>query len=358
MFRAGAISPRRLIEVIEEQHYGDDDMRKTTIWLAVLGTAAALAGCGGDDSENSIEGVAATGAAISGAAVSAKCSTGSPIAGTTTSTGYFKLNLDPEATVPCIVRVTASGNTFYGFAAGNGRVNVTPVTTLILARALGGDPATAYATFNAATQARIASNLAAATTSVVDSVSKLAGIAPTANPISGALQVGDRNDQVLDRLAAALQAANSSYTVLNAAAAQGTSLAAALGPEPTRLQDSRTFAAPTPSPTTFAALAADSSDVVDVSTTSRWAGITASGAAYRIEVPANWNGKLVMFAHGYAGTGAVLAAQNPPIRRHLIQQGYAWAAARPTEHSGKMRAGIVDDCSRFRHAKAPHGRPL
>jgi hypothetical protein len=29
-----------------------------------------------------------------------------------------------------------------------------------------------------------------------------------------------------------------------------------------------------------------------------------NGASYRIEVPADWNGKLVVFAHGYEGEGS------------------------------------------------------
>ncbi|HEY3484575.1 MAG TPA: hypothetical protein VGK49_04280 [Ilumatobacteraceae bacterium] len=52
-----------------------------------------------------------------------------------------------------------------------------------------------------------------------------------------------------------------------------------------------------------------------------------AGAGYRIEVPANWNGHLVMYAHGYRGTGPQLTVSNPPIRAHLIAQGYAWAAS-------------------------------
>ena len=33
---------------------------------------------------------------------------------------------------------------------------------------------------------------------------------------------------------------------------------------------------------------------------------TYADAGYRIEVPANWNGDLVMYAHGYAGIGPAL----------------------------------------------------
>jgi hypothetical protein len=52
-----------------------------------------------------------------------------------------------------------------------------------------------------------------------------------------------------------------------------------------------------------------------------------AGAGYRIEVPANWNGDLVLYAHGYRGEGPELTVSNPPIRSHLIAEGYAWAAS-------------------------------
>src|SRR5689334_23060076 len=35
------------------------------------------------------------------------------------------------------------------------------------------------------------------------------------------------------------------------------------------------------------------------------------GAAYRVEVPDKWNGKLVVYAHGYRGTGNVVYVDNP-----------------------------------------------
>ena len=55
------------------------------------------------------------------------------------------------------------------------------------------------------------------------------------------------------------------------------------------------------------------------------------GGIYRIEIPENWNGELVLYAHGYApntGTnGSTLRVGNSPVREHLIQNGYAWAAS-------------------------------
>jgi hypothetical protein len=111
-------------------------------------------------------------------------------------------------------------------------------------------------------------------------------------------------------------------------------------PEDARPQDGRSFTADATA-TTFAAMTAQAGDTVDVTTTSRYAGVL-GGAAYRIEVPANWNGKLVMYAHGYAGTGAALGVSNPSIRRHLIQQGYAWAASSYAKNYYDVRAGVED----------------
>ena len=112
-------------------------------------------------------------------------------------------------------------------------------------------------------------------------------------------------------------------------------------PEETRAHDARTFSPATPTATTFTAMAAAAGDVTDMSTTSRWAGVL-GGAAYRVEVPPNWNGKLVMYAHGYAGTGSAVAVQNPLIRRYLVQQGYAWAASSYAKNYYDVRAGVED----------------
>ncbi len=118
----------------------------------------------------------------------------------------------------------------------------------------------------------------------------------------------------------------------------------ALAPEETRLQDSRVFAADA-AQAAFTAMAAGTADTAAVATamagTSRWAGVL-GGAGYRVEVPANWNGKLVMYAHGYAGTGAAVGVDSPPIRRYLIQNGYAWAASSYSKNYYDVRAGVED----------------
>ncbi|MFN0094471.1 MAG: serine aminopeptidase domain-containing protein [Dehalococcoidia bacterium] len=58
------------------------------------------------------------------------------------------------------------------------------------------------------------------------------------------------------------------------------------------------------------------------------------GAAYRIEVPADWNGSLVLFAHGIRLTGAEVFVSNPPepLRQAFLRGGYAWAASSYSEN--------------------------
>jgi hypothetical protein len=51
------------------------------------------------------------------------------------------------------------------------------------------------------------------------------------------------------------------------------------------------------------------------------------GAAYRIEVPLAWNGQLALHAHGYRGTGTTVYTEDPSLRAHFVQRGFAWASS-------------------------------
>jgi hypothetical protein len=72
--------------------------------------------------------------------------------------------------------------------------------------------------------------------------------------------------------------------------------------------------------------------------TSSWGVL--GNAGYRIEIPDEWNGELVMWAHGYRGEGFELTVDAPPIRPHLIEQGYAWAASSYEQNSYNILTGV------------------
>jgi pimeloyl-ACP methyl ester carboxylesterase len=67
-----------------------------------------------------------------------------------------------------------------------------------------------------------------------------------------------------------------------------------------------------------------------------------SGAGYRVEVPDNWNGDLVMWAHGFRGTGLELTVDNHPLRELLIPSGYAWAASSYSRNDYDITTGVQD----------------
>jgi fermentation-respiration switch protein FrsA (DUF1100 family) len=76
-------------------------------------------------------------------------------------------------------------------------------------------------------------------------------------------------------------------------------------------------------------------------TTTRLWGVH-GGAGYRVEVPQNWNGDLVLYAHGFRGGGLELTVSNPPIRQYLITHGYAWAASSYATNGYDVTQGVKD----------------
>ena len=51
------------------------------------------------------------------------------------------------------------------------------------------------------------------------------------------------------------------------------------------------------------------------------------GAVYQIEMPRRWNGRLVLFMHGFEEFGPEVGVTAPDFRSYLIAQGYAWGAS-------------------------------
>jgi len=75
--------------------------------------------------------------------------------------------------------------------------------------------------------------------------------------------------------------------------------------------------------------------------TTRYWGVH-GGAGYQIEVPDNWNGDLVLYAHGFRGTGLELTVSMPRIRAYLVANGYAWAASSYSKNGYDVKQGVKD----------------
>lgn len=87
---------------------------------------------------------------------------------------------------------------------------------------------------------------------------------------------------------------------------------------------------------------------------------TLGGAPYRIDIPAGWNGGLVMYAHGYEMVGTPF---EPTLRRHaefreaFTSRGFAFAQSWYRANGWAVREGMEDTETLRRHFAARYGRP-
>jgi pimeloyl-ACP methyl ester carboxylesterase len=67
-------------------------------------------------------------------------------------------------------------------------------------------------------------------------------------------------------------------------------------------------------------------------------------AGWRIEIPAHWNGELVMWAHGFRGTDTRLYfnPEEVPFRQWLLEHGYAWAASTYSRNDYNVGTAVTD----------------
>src|SRR5262245_45773953 len=82
-----------------------------------------------------------------------------------------------------------------------------------------------------------------------------------------------------------------------------------------------------------------------------------AGAGFRAEVPANWNGDLVVWAHGFRGTGLELTVDNHPLRPLLISLGFAWAASSYTRNDYDISSGVQSTHALVERFNGLVGRP-
>ncbi len=85
-----------------------------------------------------------------------------------------------------------------------------------------------------------------------------------------------------------------------------------------------------------------------------------NGAGYRIEVPADWNGDLIMWTHGYRGEGERLFFNEnefpPELRQWMLEEGYAWAASTYSKNSYNVAQGVKDTHALSRYFNGQVGK--
>ena len=81
------------------------------------------------------------------------------------------------------------------------------------------------------------------------------------------------------------------------------------------------------------------------------------GSIYEIEVPKSWNGELVMYAHGFHGSEPFLIVGPPPLRNHLIGEGFAWAASSFSANGYDPQGGVDDTLALLDYFKANVAQP-
>ena len=88
---------------------------------------------------------------------------------------------------------------------------------------------------------------------------------------------------------------------------------------------------------------------------------TINGAAFRIEIPQNWNRGLVMYAHGYQPVGAPPGNPEAPravaVRNVFLSRGFAFAQSEYSTQGWAVKEGIEDTEALRRYFVTKHGPP-
>jgi hypothetical protein len=199
--------------------------------IASVAVTSLLVACGGGGSESValstptyLNGFAAMGAAVSNGNVTAKCVAGPPLTTSSDSSGAFTLTLTASHSAPCMLQITGGSlgaSQLHGFAGATGRVNLTPITDLIVSKALGSNPSTVFTAFSTSNSNLISSNLTAAKSYVNAQIASITNASVTIDPLNGVFVVGDSNDRVLDSLGTALTVANQTLDGLRTVAQTG-----------------------------------------------------------------------------------------------------------------------------------------
>ncbi|HXW08564.1 MAG TPA: DUF6351 family protein [Vicinamibacterales bacterium] len=87
-----------------------------------------------------------------------------------------------------------------------------------------------------------------------------------------------------------------------------------------------------------------------------------NGAAFRVEIPPEWNKGLVMYAHGYTPAGQSPGNPDNPSARALrevfLSRGFAFAESAYSAQGWSVKEGVEDTEALRRHFVAKHGKPV
>jgi pimeloyl-ACP methyl ester carboxylesterase len=81
------------------------------------------------------------------------------------------------------------------------------------------------------------------------------------------------------------------------------------------------------------------------------------GSVYRIEMPDDWNGKLVLWMHGWEEFGPEASVSAPDLRGHLVARGYAWGASSFSTTSWIPGRSTDETAALWDHFVDTYGRP-
>ena len=339
---------------------------------ASIALAAFLAACGGggDDSSSgagggglvappvvvaqslTLHGNAATGAAIAGQPVVAKCSVGTGTA-TSGADGSYTLSIT-SGTLPCMLKVTASdGTALFSVASGSGDTavaNINPVTQLVIASLSGADPATYFTSFDATAAAAVTTAKLSDAVGAVKTTLLAAGLDLSAIDVLGgtltpatSTTAGNVYDQALDALAAKLTASGTTLADLSTTVA-----AASTAPTAPSTTTPTTGAASLPANLLLLPKAASCSALRSGSYRIVNPAIGVSGDAHTGKIVIDAATLAVTFTDGSTGTWAVNTGADATChftddagRSDIVVSQAGVLVVRHLDDDGQYRAGIA-----------------
>jgi hypothetical protein len=192
-------------------------------WLLGAVVSLAIAGCGGGNGADSppaaasdtVKGLAAVGAPVTGARVELICANGVSGHTTTDDDGRWSIQLaNPE--YPCLVTLSDStshaGLVLHSLAQDKGHVNITPLTDLVLARA-AGKSLSDMGSIDADTLRQLSADLLEAQEEVLSVLVDQGFPADGLQVFSGEFlpEAGDPYDDLLEHFAVSLLDGNTTY---------------------------------------------------------------------------------------------------------------------------------------------------